>query len=184
MFLRNSWKATTAHSVSMNDAQYISTWVSNVILKPEMGFGAQPIWLPTVHCVQLLSLSFFIHFFFFFIFVCQQHQLCQRFWPSPSLCLRVRPFRDSSLAQGAGLPRLAKDSSPLLLFLSVCPACSALDPRALSSATGWALLHMTCPFARSALPLLVKTSAPQPQSALADATKTGRGSGEERHTVR
>lgn len=49
----------------MNDAQYISTWVSNVILKPEMGFGAQPIWLPTVHCVQLLSLSFFIHFFFF-----------------------------------------------------------------------------------------------------------------------
>lgn len=74
-----------------------------------MGFCAGPIWLPTVHCVQLLSLSFFF-FFSFLIFVC--HQLCHRFCPLSISLSWFRPFRDSSLAQGAGLPRLAKDSSP------------------------------------------------------------------------
>lgn len=48
-------------------------------------------------------------------------------------------------------------TAPLLLCL---PHCSALGPTALCSTTGWALLHMTCSFARHVLPLLTKTTAP------------------------
>ena len=59
-------------------------------------------------CTASLPLVFF--FFSFLIFVC--HQLCHRFCPLSISLSWFRPFRDSSLAQGAGLPRLAKDSSP------------------------------------------------------------------------
>lgn len=61
---------------------------------------------------------------------------------SPSLSLSVRVLQ---LGPCSILARLAKDSSLLSLWL---PGRSALGPKALSCATGWALLHMTCPFAR------------------------------------